>query len=135
MRQADLLPELLSGDPSPEAIRALAAGLQRWMSDDSPRPIGLHRHLGLGCPRAARMSLRDSYLIKAAELLEGPALWQRCRQLAEAARAFEARRWPLWHRLKSPPSHATEVDCLLWQARRLGDLPVNPEGFLPILRD
>lgn len=62
----------------------------------------------------AWLALRDHYLTEAAALLEGPSTWQRCRQLAGAARAFEVRRWPIWRRLDAPPSHARACRPSIW---------------------
>lgn len=131
----DAVFQFIRGGEGPEVLDDMRRRIKAWLTDDAERPLPLHRHLGLGGPQAARLALRDHYLTEAAALLEGPSTWQRCRQLAEAARAFEVRRWPIWRRFDSPPTHAGPVDAMLWHARHLGgELPATPENYLNILR-
>lgn len=133
MRQADFLREVLSGQPSPESLAWLAAGARRWLEQEVDRPLPLERMLGIGRPRSVRAEMRRHHLRAAAALLDAPTRWKRCVELAEACRAFEARRWPVWRRLDAPPAHASPVDVELWRARQFGALAQEANSFLDVL--
>lgn len=111
------LAELLAGQPSPEALAWLSAGLRRWLLDDGDMP--LNRHLRLGTAAKARQTLRDALLRDAAEHLDG-GLTRRAERLAALCTDFEARIWPIWKDLPEPPERAGPVLARLWEAKRYG---------------
>jgi hypothetical protein len=124
----------MQGDTSPEVLAELRAAMLRWSEQAGDKPLGLNRCMGLGGPRAVRIELRLKHLVDAAAVLPGPSHWARCQQLAEAARAFEIRRWPRWKKLDAPPPDARPVDVHLWHARRVGEeLPQTPEAYIGVI--
>ena len=112
----------LSGDRSAETLDALAAGLAAWVRGE-PGPT----------PAQFRQAMRDRYIRHAGYEIEADSSWSRACQLAERVKVFELRRWPDWERFSEVPRHADGVDALLWQARRLGDLPKSPRALFRLL--
>lgn len=126
------LAELLEGQPSPEALAWLAAGIRRWLEQEgADRPRPLHRVLGLGGPRLVRAELRRYHLARALELMPGPTSWRKRQQLAEACRLFEVRTWPAWQRHGRPES-MSDLQRLLLSAREHGPLACTPEAYLDL---
>lgn len=122
----------LAGDSDAALLADLRASILRWAEQQDDRPLPLNRLLGLRSPRATRQALRDALLADAAALLDGTR-WSRCKQIAELARAFNARRFSVWSRAGVPES-ASAVDRLLYRAREQGEpLPETPEQYLNIL--
>lgn len=119
----------MSGDHSAETLAELRRCVATWIMSDGT--LGLHRVLGLGTPRSARLRLRDSLLRDAARLLDGTA-WDKARALATAASSFESRRWPRW-RYTGVPDTACRLDTLLYDARKLGALPTTARQFFNVL--
>lgn len=121
------------GDTSPEVIAGVRAAIADWSQQTGDRPVPLHRFMGLGGPRAARIALRDELLIEAAELLDGNP-WGKCERLAKAALAFNTRRGDVWDR-HGIPSDASAVDTLFFRARAFGEsLPESPGQWRTILQ-
>lgn len=135
MVQQPAIIRLINGDESPTVLAELRAGVLRWAAQTGDKPLHLERVLGLGGPRSVRAELRRMHLLRAAELLPGPKKWDRCRQLAEACRLFENRRWPAWRGQDEPPEHATDLDRVLWDARQHGELACSPENYLDLLSE
>lgn len=84
-------------------------------------------------PAQFRQAMRDRYIRHAGYEIEADSSWSRACQLAERVKVFELRRWPDWERFSEVPRHADGVDALLWQARRLGDLPKSPRALFRLL--
>lgn len=110
----------LLGDRSPEVLDAVQADGLRWAEQTGGRPTPLNQYLGMGGPRAARILLRDALLVEAADLLDEGTRWARCCRLAEMARAFNVRRYPIWRR-HGLPADASAVDVLLFRACEFGE--------------
>jgi hypothetical protein len=122
----------LLGDESVDTLADLRAAMLRWSAQTCEKPVGLNRCLGLSTPRATRIDLRDALLAQAAELLTGTR-WARCKELAELARTFNARRYVSWKRAGIPTT-ASAIDVLLYRACEHGDpLPQTAEHYLNIL--
>lgn len=122
----------LLGDDSLDVLQAIRADGLRWAMQERDRAMPLNRMMGLGGPRLVRADLRRHHLVQALRLMDAPTSWGRRKQLAEAARVFEARRWPIWGKLDTPPPHASEVDCHLWNARQYGALATAPHTYLEL---
>jgi hypothetical protein len=88
--------------------------LWRWLAADAETGPSLEAMLGIGTRRALRRRLRNDCLRQAFE-----ALGSDLSRLAEQCRRFEARVWPRWKAL-GPPEPLTNVDALLYDARRAG---------------
>lgn len=125
----------LLADESQATLAALRTAMLGYYLQEGDAPLALHRCLGTGGPCAVRATLRRTHLLRAAAMLPGPTSWKRCTQLAEACRIFEVRRWPAWHKLDSPPGHATELDRVLMAARQFGSLACTPEAYLGLLSE
>ena len=109
----------LSGHTDAETLADLRARLVRWMTDDTGPD--LHRALGLGTRRAARLSRRDALLRQAASLIPGN-VWERARAILEASRLIEVRRSARWSRTGVPDT-ADPVERLVFEAGRLEAIP------------
>jgi hypothetical protein len=123
------------GDEGPDTLTALRAAMIGYYLQEGDKPLPLHRCLGTGGARVTRAALRRHHLLRAAATLPGPTSWARCKQLAEACRIFEVRRYPTWRRMDSPPGHASELDRVLWSARQFGQLACTPEAYTELLSD
>ena len=121
----------LAGDTSAETLADLRSSLVRWIMSDGS--LGLHRVLGLGTPRSARLRLRDALLRQAAQPLDG-STWDRARQLSDAASVFESRRWPRW-RYTGVPDSANRLDALLYEARMMGEVTLTARQYFNVLSD
>ena len=122
----------LAGDTSDETLAEVRARIHAWLTDD-PRGPSLERRLALGTRRSARLARRDAILRAAAATIPGSP-WSRATGLAQAVRAFEARRWPRW-RIIGVPESAAPIDRLLFAARSLDSIPSTPRQLHTILGD
>lgn len=78
---------------------------------------------------------RNQLLRLAATHLEGNP-WSKASELFDLSRKFELRKWPAWNRLQEAPSHASEIEALLFQCFRLDErMPSTPQTFYNILQD
>ena len=107
-----MIENLLLGRETRDDLYRLQATLWRWLSDDDGPSLEARLHTGTR--RALRRRLRDDCLRQAFE-----ALGSDLSRLAEQCRRFEARVWPRWKAL-GPPEPLTNVDALLYDARRAG---------------
>lgn len=142
---------LLEDRPAPETWQWVRERLRAWLLSGTrgamdaegrrlrrPSP-SLARFLGLpSTPEPARMRLRDEYLHRLARHVEaevGPHPWRIAVQLARLAQRFEARKWPVWWHLAEAPGHATELERLLFEARRIGGVPLpsTPRRYRQLL--
>lgn len=131
MRQPAALAFMLGSD-SPETLADLRAAMLRWSEQTGDRTMDMHRFMGLGTPRLTRLDRRDALLAEVFDHLEGTR-WARCRQLAEMARTFNTRRWPVWQR-DGLPAGAAPVDVLLFRACEvIESLPETPHGWRDIM--
>jgi hypothetical protein len=120
------------GDTSPEVLAELRAAMVRWSEQTGDRPLPLNRVCGMGGPRSTRIDLRNALMLEAWALLEGTC-WRRCKGLAEMARTFNVRLWPIWRR-DGIPADASAVEILLFRACEFGEpLPVTPHGWRDIV--
>ena len=78
-----------------------------------------------------RRQRRDQLLRKVHSLMPGGSTWARCLRLSEEIERLE-RRWPALRELEALP-HATPARSLLFQARRLGELPTSPRQLHTIV--
>lgn len=142
---------LLEDRPSPEAwqwvrerVRAWLLSGQRGALDADGRRLrrpspSLARCLGMpSTPEPARLRLRDEYLYRLAQHVEaeiGPHPWRIAVELARMAQRFELRKWPAWWRLDEAPEHASELERLLFEARRIGGVPLpsTPRRYRQLL--
>jgi len=121
------------GDNTPAVLDELRAAVLCWSEQAGDKPLPLHRFLGMGGPRATRTALRDELLVEVVALLDGGTQWSQCKQLADAARAFYARRWEVW-RKHGIPSGASAVDVLFYRVLDMGGrLPKTQHGWRDIL--
>jgi len=80
-----------------------------------------------------RLALRDRYIRRAMYMIAAESSWAKAGILGERVLAFEVLRWPLWQHLDAVPTQADRVDALLWQARRLGELPRSQRALFRLL--
>ena len=127
------LADLLTREPVNALEAWLADSVRRWMADTDG--LQLHRYAGLGGPITFRQTLRDHYLMQAADLLPGPTTWKRAVQLKEAARTFTNRKWDCWCDMAEPPTWAKPIEAQLWHARHVwgAPLPTKDVSYLNIL--
>jgi len=103
-------------------LAELRAWLLSWMQGEET-----------ATPAQFRQAMRDRFIRHAGYEIDADSSWSRACQLAERVRTFELLRWPGWERFREVPRHADGVDALLWQARRLGDLPKSPRALFRLL--
>jgi hypothetical protein len=130
------LAELVAHDLMRDDAQAwLADGFRRWLRAGGS--ISLQRALRLPATVASlRRALRDRHLAEAFDALPaGLTAWQRARVLAEAAREFERRKWPLWRRHTAAPAEATRVEVALFYALKCGArLPATAQAFATLAK-
>lgn len=122
--------DFLSGDESADTLAALREGFRRWAAQDG---LPLERVLRLGTPYKLRLALRDGLLRQAATLMDAPTPWTRAGLLAERARCFELRKWPIWKERETVPAHADPIEALLWQARQYDEVMLDQRSIHRIL--
>lgn len=121
----ELLGELISRPPITEAEHWFGIALAKHLYEGLPLNVALRIP---GTPARARVSLRDFYVIRAAQALPD----MRPRTLCAAVETFLDERWPRWGRLATPPESASLVDGYLWRAQQAYPLP-GPDGLTRIL--
>lgn len=125
----------LAGDRSAETLDALADGMRLWAAQEAAgEPMPVNRYVGLpASPAKLRRALRDDRLRQAATLIDAPTPWLRAGALAEAARCFELRRWPVWRHMESAPLRASELEAMLFEARQFGEVMLDQRQIHRIL--
>jgi len=149
----DWLQQILNGTPDEDALEHLRRGFNTWLrstsrgrSSDGER-AGRASHIALACclglpasPERVRMTIRDSYLHDAGQLLRKeqtkPKPYAIAVLLHREAQQFAGHQWLCWKAYDSPPPQASDLHRLLFLATKAGGgrLPGVARQFLRILQ-
>jgi len=126
---------IASAGADAEAAEWAAHGLSAWLNFGGSIP--LPRCLGLpASPKDIRIRLRNRWLAEAFTLLaDDTTPWKSAQRLRDAARHFEAYKWPAWESDPMPPSHATDIQRMLFFARKNAEFPATTEMFRKIMSE
>jgi hypothetical protein len=125
------LVSFLTGDRSAFTLDGLEHRLRVWLIHAGEGISPAHA-LGFASAHQARLAVRNALLSRAARLLGVSQPWPRSVALAARVRTLETR-WSDWQGLHAPPPGTPEVDCLLFEARQLGELPQTARGLFNCL--
>ncbi len=118
-----------------DAAEWAARGLSAWLNFGGSIPLS--RCLGLpASPKDIHIRLRNRWLVEASTLLaDGTTPWKTAQRLRDAAQRFEAFQWPAWKSFPMPPSHATNLQRVLFFARKNAAFPATTEMLRKIINE
>jgi len=125
------LDSFLAGEP--EGIEWMREGWRRWLK--SRGAVRIENALRLPSTSAKlAQTYRDAYLLLAADALTQSAdPWRRAAELGKAVRHFLRYRWLAWRQMDAPPSHATEIERLLFLGQKYKPIPRSDGQLFNIL--